>query len=226
MLKFFKAFTLAEVLLVMAIIGVTAMLAMPTVNRNLEEKRVVSALRKIYPELETAYNAMVKDYGKPAEWDVPASATTADMNALLKDRISRYLNVLTDCGTGTGCFTSLSNIDSSESYIKFLLKDGSSVAFLLYPMETIIDQSDMFYSDEYDCNGDMGKVLVDVNGSKGENKREYDIFEFFMCYAEGIVPAGIRHLHPGYTTGWVLKIGNRDYLKCEDLDFDTKRTCK
>lgn len=219
MLKNLKAFTLAEVMIVVAVIGITAMLTLPALNSNMEEKKVVSALRKVYPEIEASYTAMTKDYGKPVEWNTAASTSSEDMNSLLEERITRYLNVLTDCGTGTGCFTSSANIDSDENLIKFLLKDGSSVAFGLKSMSDMQGAYNTDVANTYDvpCQGDLGDIYVDVNGSKGENAQDYDIFRLKMCYGNGVIPFG--------NAAWVIKVGNRDYNKCA-VNLDTKRTCE
>lgn len=234
MLKNLKAFTLAEIMLVMAIIGVVAVLTLPTLGSNMEEKKVVSALRKIYPELEASYTAMVRDYGSPAEWDVPSDEyeSVEYMNTLLDERISKYMNVSSDCGTGTGCFPSFSFVENDTNYVKYLLKDGSSVAMSLVPMqeirETYIGNGSADSNDHPDCPGYLGEIYVDVNGPKGENMKNYDIFNFQICYPNGIVPMGINRIDANdknYTAGWVLKVGNRDYLKCNDLNWETKTTC-
>lgn len=218
MFKKLKAFTLAEVMIVVALIGITTMLTLPALNSNMEEKKAVAALRKLYPELETAYTAMVKDYGKPVEWNVPSTATAADMNEMFRERIKPYLNVAIDCGTDIGCFTSSSNLVLNDDAVRFLLKDGASIAFELKSMSDMKSSYTTAVSNKFDtnCQGELGNIYVDVNGLKGENAFDYDIFQLKMCYSNGLIPFD--------NAAWVIKVGNRDYNKCE-VNLDTKRTC-
>ena len=120
--KKFIAFTLAEVLIVLAIIGVAAALTLPNLNDDIEDKKVVAKLRKIYPELDGIYESIVQTYGKPYEWGAPSEATALN---IFGGYFQEMAGVVKDCGTGTGCFKG--TIDSNTNYRKFIMKDGSSV---------------------------------------------------------------------------------------------------
>jgi len=49
-----KAFTLTEILITIAIIGIVAALTIPGLINNYKEKSIITALRKIYSELTQA----------------------------------------------------------------------------------------------------------------------------------------------------------------------------
>ena len=53
-MKNFKAFTLAEVLITLGIIGVVASLTMPSVISNQNEKKTVTRVKKAYSTLQQA----------------------------------------------------------------------------------------------------------------------------------------------------------------------------
>ena len=68
MFKKLIGFTLAELILVMAIIGTVAALVLPNLNNNVNEKQTVSKLRKDYVELQTAYAGVISEYGPVENW--------------------------------------------------------------------------------------------------------------------------------------------------------------
>lgn len=216
MFKHFKAFTMAEVLMVIAVIGVTAALALPNVTSDLDEKNVVSALRKIYPEIETSYTELVTQYGKPPEWtDVTSSSNASAMTTSFHNKLVEKLGISKDVSNSS-----------------FILKDGAQVTVSMNKMSDIISNLATSSSNNT-CLGSMGTITVDVNGlKKGENTNGRDTFQFLVCYEQGIVPAENSTSGPlassnGTNTAWVLKAGNRDYLKCaSSLSWSTKRTCK
>jgi len=219
-----KAFTLAEVLMVIAVIGITASLTLPQVNNGMEDKKVVAALRKIYPELQSAYEAVVSKHGSPVEWTVPSGSTRSSMmyNYLLQE-----LSVAKGCGSSSGCFISDNNLETASLHYKMILKDDSFLSVWVNndDLNTVIRN---VQTGSDNC-GHMGDIYVDVNGKNGENQNGMDIFGFNICYEGGITPKGTELSTP-YTadakTAWVIKAGNRDYLKCNDLNWNTKRTCK
>lgn len=220
------AFTMTEVLLVLAIIGVTATLTIPKLNADVEERKIVSALRKSYAELEPIYQTIVETYGKPSEW----GGGVTDSRTLTQ-RFSQHFGEMAaiskECGTEqSGCFFNV-----GSDYSKFIMKDGSAVAILI---DDLSDFSTTLYEEEqYRCKGKMGQIIVDVNGPfKGANDYDDDIFVFNMCYVEGLKPEtsnSLDHYSANYGdskfTEWVLKVGNRDYMKCKDLNWTSKRTC-
>ena len=68
MLKFFKAFTLAETLIVMGIIGVVAALTLPNLNSSTGDKEKVAKLQKIYSNLQDAFGRAEVVYDPYSNW--------------------------------------------------------------------------------------------------------------------------------------------------------------
>ena len=58
-----KAFTLAEVLITLVIIGVIAAMTIPTLMNNTNNQELVSRLKKTYSELSQATNRIIADEG-------------------------------------------------------------------------------------------------------------------------------------------------------------------
>ena len=63
-----SAFTLAEVLITLGIIGVVAALTIPSLIQKYEEKQTVSQVKKAYSEISQAYMSAVQGEGTPDNW--------------------------------------------------------------------------------------------------------------------------------------------------------------
>ena len=124
-----KGFSLSEILVVVGLIGVVAALTLPNLNNDAEERKVIAALRKIYPELATAYDEIVAEHGKPVDWNMPNDASGVDMTAKMAGYMKEKLPVKKDCGFNSGCFPSNDQtIDTYGGMYKMVLKDGTSIA--------------------------------------------------------------------------------------------------
>ena len=63
-----KAFTLAEVLITLSIIGVVAALTIPTLIQRTGNEELVSRLQKAYSTLSQATEAIMTENGSPKNW--------------------------------------------------------------------------------------------------------------------------------------------------------------
>ncbi len=222
--KFKKAFTMSEVLMVLAVIGVVAAMALPRLSDNVDEQALVAATKKAYSDLQIAYDSMVTRYGAP-DWLLD----TADYKAaakLLAERLSQSLDVELDCADSAGNCMPTSYKDAY--YLR--LKSGMGLAITASNnVDTSCSSSDDKY---YPCY--FGNIYVDVNGpDKGPNEAGYDIF-WFELSNNGVEPEGLSCDSGVYiyedrkilNTAWVIKAGNMDYNKCfDDLSWANKRSC-
>ncbi len=64
-----RAFTLAETLVTLAIIGVVAVLAMPALIQNYKHRVVETRLKKFYTVMNQAVNLAEIDFGDKNDWD-------------------------------------------------------------------------------------------------------------------------------------------------------------
>ena len=226
--KFKKAFTMAEVLMVLAVIGVVAAMTLPRLSDNVDEQALVAGTKKVYSDLQTAYEAMVTRYGEPDGW-ISAfgndSTKRKEATKLLKDRLKESLDVEIDCeDSASNCMpTSYTN----AYYLK--LKSGAGLAIYIAG-DLDFTCSDFQYK-YYPCA--FGSIYVDVNGpDKSPNEAGYDIFEFILS-KNGVEPEGLSHGSGVFlydnglvNTAWVIKAGNLDYNKCfDDLSWASKRSC-
>lgn len=187
-IKKIMAFTLAEVLITLGIIGIVASMTIPTLVNNVQKREYVSRLRKTYAILNQAFQKYAADQGCVGDLKCTGlfSDTTPNKATEWRDFFNNYLKVSKDCGTGAGCFPaeeSYFNLaaggvmtpDSDTDYYKVILADGQSVGVQTFDFQL-------------NCNADANNVaagslrkgcawiIIDTNGSKGPNKAGRDYF--------------------------------------------------
>lgn len=204
-----KAFTLAEVLITLGIIGIVAAITIPILVSSYQEKVFVTQFQKVYSQLSQAYNMAAKDNGTADTW-----SSSQDAYNYLKP----YFNINEDCPNVVGCFPQVSYNDLKGSpaenpynrvRYKFNLTNGVSMMF----------------------DGTVG-IFVDTNGKNGPNQFGYDFFYLILNnkngapYISGITPGmdipgfckKIGTPTGGWYNGgscacWLIRHGNLDYLQ-------------
>ncbi len=196
------AFTLAEVLITLGVIGIVAVMTIPTVINNSQNKIFLVGLKKAY-SLLSQVNEMVQIENPSYGWDNLKDDDT-DSIATLFSYYKPYFKIAKDCGCGKtspGCWSDdatkgLNNIQfaySGEKYIGFntcsvRLADGTNLTFDFWK--------------GYVLGVDYDKVLpffyVDVNGDKKPNTFGKDVFVLAIKNGN-IVPAGIDNNSPKCT---------------------------
>ncbi len=232
------AFTLAETLVVMGIIGIVAALTIPNLNQSTGDREKVAKVRKIYSNLQDAFGRAQAVYGPYDEWyDGFDGSDYESRNTRFAERMLEFMKVSKNCGLEeTGCWASTNVVDykgndvDNVSYddlslgaYNVILSDGTSMSF---------------------CTVDIGRIRFDIDGpNKGKNAQGIDIFDVTVDtsdtnYAQcgemkknQIYPSDCPDQWTGaigkdYTTAWVIQNGNLDYLKCDDLNWETKTSCK
>ena len=250
------AFTLAEVLITLGIIGVVATITLPSlIQRNVEKQRVAQ-LKKAYSELSQAYNLAVEEFGAPTEWGM-GGMRDPQSHRIMANNMKKFLKLSEDCvdmpdseaKRVCGQFNKIGKLASQNSIqlntLKrygraVILSDGTTVTFRVYSGQC---------NHQYGAAKNVcGSIAVDVNGSKYPNQLGEDQFSFFFT-KDKLVPAGIKGSsltferacnrlinspYPSYggssnmyaCTAWVLYNENQDYLHCDDLSWDGKHSCK
>ncbi len=100
------AFTLAEVLITLGIIGVVAAITMPTVINKHRERKTVAKVKKFYSTINQALLMSIKDNGYVDEWDIFEinEETGSIKNDKFASYFKPYLKILKDCGEeNRGC---------------------------------------------------------------------------------------------------------------------------
>lgn len=106
-----KAFTLAEILITMGIVGVIAALTVPDLVSDYQNKAMAVQIRKFSVELNEAAELYLTDKGK-------SSLEATNIYNNITDFINNnYFNIAKTCASATGCFASENyfSMDQSDS---------------------------------------------------------------------------------------------------------------
>ena len=227
------AFTLAEVLITLGIIGVVTAMTMPSLIQNYQEKATVTKLKKCYSLVSQAYVSILNDEGG-------SDTLQAGDDLEMMEKFGKYLKYQKTCGRNKGCFPNVTYKsvtgngyskweDDTTDRSRAILTDGTLIMF---------NKSAMWGGEG---NYLYAQIYVDINGFKGPNQLGRDFFYFYIS-PEKIVPAGAKALEEknedqkftknciqqnGYAcAAWVIYNENMDYLHCKDLSWDGKHSCK
>ena len=188
-----KAFTLAEVLITLGIIGVVAALTMPTVIQNYKKKQAVTQLKATYSILAQAFEHAQADYGDVSNWGLneyygtPLSGANEITTKIVETYFIPYVKPLKN--NGMTSFSRLGysgiyalngktdgNLLGNWRYIIFL-SNGTIVAFSMdghcYGEEGTNENGNWYCTDFRNTNI---YIVVDINGKKHPNTLGKDVF--------------------------------------------------
>jgi prepilin-type N-terminal cleavage/methylation domain-containing protein len=161
-----KGFTLAEVLITLAIIGVVAALTIPSVVRNYQKQQYYTGFMKAYNSLSRAFNSSIAQNGPVATWNIPTQ-DNEDFENFINDYFVPYLKIQKKCiGTNNECFAqNYLSLDGSTSFItkpndykcKYILTDGFSISFMPKENTKIV---------HYQNNGDINGLQKQTSGQR------------------------------------------------------------
>ncbi len=176
-----KAFTLNELLISLAIIGVILIITVPIVFSHFSKKSQVAALQRTYTAFTNAVKLMMIDERVSSISKTSlyyASSTTSSVEDTAGAFLQNYFKVSKDCGTEPDkCFAS--------SYVNL---EKKSVALPpendAYCVSISTGASICLTPPGFD--GKVGKVWVDVNGPLKPNIGGRDLFLFYI-YSDGFI---------------------------------------
>lgn len=202
-----KAFTLAEVLITLGIIGVVAAMTIPILMNNIQNAHFKTAWKKQYSVLSQAAQRYLQDNSLKSFQGVSNYANA------FKD----YLHVVKYCDTQSsvqGCWIASGQdfyLDSSydngiagipDNYVN---KDlGFKQGLILADGTTISTFAIWANCDHYLNNNTCGWMIVDVNGANKPNTVGKDIFGTWVLN-DKIIPIGsslVNFLQGCMSTGW------------------------
>ena len=186
-----NAFTLAEVLITLGIIGVVAAVTMPTLITKYQKKQTVTQLKKAYAELSQALQIAQKDLGMMEDWDFANFPTSADRVQYFYDNVLKpNLKIVKYCAPSSNdCWADvnykLTGDEARHTFNglggrnSFITASGYSVYYWLH------------------ADGTGGWFFVDLNGAKRPNILGKDIFVFQIFSTKntrvGLHPNGLYY---------------------------------
>lgn len=192
-----KAFTLAEVLITLGIVGVVASITIPTLIKNTQDAEFKTAYKKAYSDATNVWNSMVNDN---VVTERSSASGVYDTNAALANFITfmGYFKTTLVCDTdNTKCW------DSTGEKLNDAIPYNNDYAF--------IDSSGHAWSSAWAAYAGE-RIFVDTNGFKGPNHFGKDRWQFYpvnqgwcqdtssgSCYGAGISVKLIPSSDSGYT---------------------------
>ncbi|MFI3299863.1 MAG: type II secretion system protein [Candidatus Gastranaerophilales bacterium] len=186
-----SAFTLAEVLITLGIIGVVSAMTIPNFMTNYEKKIATTRLKKAYSEISQAMLRSEIDNGEMTTWP---SNEELDVDTFFTDYWEPYFQYIELCDTATNCGYTNDSEDKAWTHLngdnfkgwsivtadsRLLFKYGNGNV-IFYPRNT-------YYLDG--SNAYVDYFVVDINGSKTPNIIGKDAF-LFTRTDFGIKPYG------------------------------------
>ena len=211
-MKRISAFTLAEVLITLGIIGVVAAMTLPALVNDKQNKELQTQFKKTYSELNQIARLFYNDNGI----SVSEYVSGGNMNKFLS-QLPKYMKGIKsyddwrydDIDEETGSY-----IDTVP-YDNFPLKGSSKAKPHCDVAGFRSDVSGRVYSfNDPPATGKNGPTIcVDINGEKRPNRYGMDIFLFVFTTDGFVIPMGQEHKNnPELSTGG----GNSAFVPAEN----------
>ena len=219
-----RAFTLAETLIVIGIIGVVAALTLPNLNHATGDKEAITRVKKAYMMLTESLDRAQAIYGPVDTWNIKNNDT---------DRMIEFIKISKDCGyymrsKDNSCFATTNVKWKSGGVTTATIYGGGGYSGIVSNaghVRTIITADNMsvmfnWWYYLYFTNEKTAYITVDIDGpKKGENRWGYDLF-IFLVKNNQIEPwpcmSGPDDWYSTFATGgaasgWVLNFDNMAY---------------
>lgn len=221
------AFTLAEVLITLGIIGVVAAMTIPSLIQSYKEKATVTAVKQSYSIFAQALKMVTID--NPDLSALTDSSLSAKENSqIMFNEISKHIKKVKSCDVDKKCMGNtyylnlnnekVSNWDTYNNLVTGVLANGTSFWILSLPASISGEET---YA---------GQIGIDINGNKRPNKFGVDFFwftfnkngELFAGRGEGtggiywnceLSPSNSNWSNGYGCSEWIITHGNMDYLK-------------
>ncbi len=236
------AFTLAEVLITLGIIGVVVAMTIPNLIAKAREKATVAQVKETYSILSQGFRRAIDEYGDVSSWCIRSDNNEEQCAEQIAENLSHFVR-LSPCDPGSKCVARFyknrvkgDNRKFSMLWRKtYVLNNGSGIQFSA-------DNGDRYTSlwctaglNSGSYQGVCGYIRLDINGVSGPNVDGEDYFAF-KIYQDGIAPLGRkkdivwietfnngcmgrRFYNLGTCTGWIIEQGNMEYLHNSDLKY-------
>lgn len=215
------AFTLAEVLIVLGIIGIIAECTIPTVLQDFQKQQALSTLKKEYSTIQQGFKMYLADQGTTdiSQTDLFAQdgntnyESSATRQNVWGSMVKKYFNVIKACNVGDNACNVFDSwlTSSDEEYDSFwndigvnteylaYLADGSLLGLYPHTLSDCAPQNSKIGS----MKGFCGEIYTDINGTKPPNKYGRDIFEFIVGPDGSLFPFyGMQHAQWYDGTSW------------------------
>lgn len=204
-----KAFTLAEVLITLGIIGVVAALTIPSLLQKYSEKKTVSMLRESQSMIAQAMRAAEAEHGEYEGWFPLAHDNDIARPRIIAQNLTPFLKLNADCSNTSE--TKVNCLIDARYLQKNAQPRANYVQSTSYYAISLLNGSSLWWS----CTeGNLYQIFfyIDTNGKNPPNTWGKDLFMFI--YTNGsLYPAGHPNL-PYYKYETDCKAKNSTGIGC------------
>ena len=186
------AFTLAEVLITLGIIGVVAAITLPILIQNHQKTVWVNQLKKTVSTLENGFRLVMADEGvdtflDTSLWQNLPTGCTGNVSSSNCDsffaNFRKYFNVTYDKHATYRTFTNLNNSNIEYADILDITLSSGVQIHLDHLTKNVL-------TGNFGPLANIGNIVVDVNGIKSPNKMGRDVFLFGITPYGQVIPYG------------------------------------
>ena len=193
-----KGFTLAEVLITVALLGVVASMTLPALSTNMQKQQAGSALMRAISTLDNANALMLVEHDIVSFGDTCVGGTAGTTNYVANCFIGRH--VMDKIGAG-------SVTDENVSYKQFNSADSEAVPSTYY-----MTKNGFTYAFDSTVVDGKSIVYIDVNGpNKRPNELGKDLFVAYMYSDDGKVYAAGSQSDPLSNTNSSYSTWNNEH---------------
>ena len=209
-----KAFTLAEVLITLTIIGIVAALSIPALNTRVDESKFIAQLNKANNTLQNSLKlATINNENLPIKhWSAVSSAANAQAKSMaFFNELKNNMSVKDNCTNIGNCL--------GTTYYTLAKKQVAT-------WQTGINCAMTTDGETICMMPDFTNIVVDINGPQSPNIFGVDTFIFTLINNTNsiIIPkndlatcnkdiATTLYTSSGGCTEWALQKGNMDYRR-------------
>lgn len=182
--KYKYAFTLAEVLITLGIIGIVAALTIPTLTNNTNDQALRSAAKKTYSGLTQATNLLINDNSGDIWTEVSGNNVASAVG--MKDNYKTYFNMVSENNTPTLIFKSTyKNYQNTttafySSWPAISLSDGQLMQFIDLTANSCGGTMQQWNAAATGPANVCGEIIVDTNGNNAPNMWGKDMIAFWI----------------------------------------------
>ena len=191
------AFTLAEVLITLVIIGIISAMVIPTLLDRFHKDSTGIALAKAYSTMNQTIIRMARDNN--VDGDLSQTNLFNGTDSIIGDELVKFMKVSKNCGMGAGCFTTtmgteflpLSTKVATSGVIgnHYSFIGNDSVSYMVQStgsgcIASYNGSSSASFSNH--MKEICGLLWMDLNGFKAPNSWGNDIFLFYIT--NGVTP--------------------------------------
>ncbi len=177
------AFTLAEVLITLGIIGVVAAMTMPSLIQHYKKQVTVNRLKKAYSEIYQAIKLSEAENGTADTWSFPVSTDNEGCKHVMEDYLLKYFKTVQACDS-----TELQKNPNKCGFKTVKSPDGSggfgAGYYVLTPSGYGVGLLGGGFTNENDVP--HVHIIIDTDGpERGKNMLCSDIFRAILRFAPG-----------------------------------------